>query len=256
MTVSQDLNRLVRGWDFEPGEIKVRKVTGDDGKEKLQLRLDLGVLQMELDGRPDGKRPFGKESLLEHFKDLLARWQAEHGSEEGFRLNGDDCGSLQQEAIQYYHRYLSLFQLEDWDRVIRDTGRNLKVVEFASRFGETDEMRMSFLQFRPYLLMMNTRAIGERHLAQQEFDLCLKNIEWGLERIRDFYRSQNNFEAENTSAEIKMLTQWHSQVRGARPMSKRERLQKELADAIAREQYERAAKLRDALRGLETRESV
>lgn len=252
--MSQDLNSLLKGWDFEPGEIKVRKVPGNDGKEKLQLRLDLGALQMELDGRPDGKRPFGKESLLEHFRDMAARWQAEHGNDTGFRLNNEDCASLQQEAIQYYHRYLSLFQLEEWDRVIRDTARNLKVVDLVSRYGETEEMKWSFLQFRPYLIMMHTRSIGEKHLASGEFDLCIKNIEWGLERIREFHRSQNNSEAEQNSSELKMLTQWLGQVRGQRPLSKREKLQKELADAIAREQYERAAQLRDTLRELEATE--
>lgn len=249
-----DINNLLRGWDFEPGEIKVRKVTGHDGQEKLQLRLDLGVLQMELDGRPDGKRPYGKESLLEHYKDMAARWQAEHGSEEGFRLNAEDCAALQQEAIQYYHRYLSLFQLEDWERVIRDTARNLKVLDLATRYAETDEMKWSFQQFRPYLLMMHTRAIGERHLAGGEFDLCIKNIEYGLERIRDFYRNQGNSEAEQNSAELKMLDQWLGQVRGQRPLTKREKLQKELAEAIAREQYERAAQLRDTLKAMEVTE--
>lgn len=252
--MSHDLNNLLKGWDFEPGEIKVRKIAGNDGKEKLQLRLDLGVLQMELDGRPDGKRPYGKESLLEHYRDMVARWEAEHGSDEGFKLDGNDCAALQQEAIQFYHRYLSLFQLEDWDRVIRDTARNLKVIELAFRYTDTDEMKWSFKQFKPYLLMMHTRSIGERHLAGNEFDLCIKNIEWGLERIRDFYRLQGNPEIEQNSAELKMLTNWLGQVRGRRPISKREKLQRELADAIAREQYERAAELRDTLRAMETTE--
>ena len=36
-----------------------RKIVGEDGKEKLQVRLDLGLLQMELNGRPDGERPHG-----------------------------------------------------------------------------------------------------------------------------------------------------------------------------------------------------
>ena len=253
--MSLDINTLLKGWEFEPGAIKVRKVPGTDGKEKIQLRLDLGVLQMDLDGRPDGKRPFGKESLLDHYKDMVARWHAEHGSDEGFKLNAEDCAALQQEAIQYYHRYLSLFQLEEWERVIRDTARNLKVIELAGRYGESEEMKWSFQQFRPYLLMMHTRAIGEKHLKNSEFDLCIKNIEWGLERIRESYRNQSNPEAEQSSAELKMLTQWLNQVRGQRPLTRREKLQKELADAIASEHYERAAQLRDTLRALEATES-
>ena len=37
---------------------------GSDGKEKVQLRLDLGLIQMEMSGRPDGTRPKSCESLL------------------------------------------------------------------------------------------------------------------------------------------------------------------------------------------------
>ena len=56
-----DLNTLLRDWPHEPGAIKVRKIIGLDGREKLQLRIDLGVLQMEMTGRPDGARPQGCE---------------------------------------------------------------------------------------------------------------------------------------------------------------------------------------------------
>ena len=33
---------MLRGWDYEPGTINVRKVSGLDGNAKLQMRLDLG----------------------------------------------------------------------------------------------------------------------------------------------------------------------------------------------------------------------
>jgi len=52
--MSLDLNTLLKDWPHESGAIKVRKVPGLDGREKLQLRIDLGLLQMELEGRPDG----------------------------------------------------------------------------------------------------------------------------------------------------------------------------------------------------------
>jgi len=42
----------------------VRTLKGKDGMPKIQLRVDLGLLQMNAEGRPDGKKPFGHESLL------------------------------------------------------------------------------------------------------------------------------------------------------------------------------------------------
>jgi len=62
--MSLDLNTILKDWPHESGAIKVRKVAGLDGREKLQLRIDLGVLQMEMSGRPDGVRPHNCESLL------------------------------------------------------------------------------------------------------------------------------------------------------------------------------------------------
>ncbi len=59
--MSLDLNSLLKDWPHESGAIKVRKIIGLDGNEKLQLRIDLGVLQMEMTGRPDGQRPHNCE---------------------------------------------------------------------------------------------------------------------------------------------------------------------------------------------------
>src|ERR1044072_5038791 len=66
LTMSLDLNTILQDWPHENGNIRVREIAGLDGREKLQLRVDLGVLQMELTGRPDGRRPPNCESLLEY----------------------------------------------------------------------------------------------------------------------------------------------------------------------------------------------
>ncbi len=74
--MSLDLNTLLNDWEHESGAIKVRKVPGLDGREKLQLRIDLGLLQMEMTGRPDGKRPHNCESLLQYHQRRAARADA------------------------------------------------------------------------------------------------------------------------------------------------------------------------------------
>ena len=62
--MSLDLNDLLRDWPHEPGVIKVRKILGSDGKEKIQLRIDLGLIQMETIGRPDGQEPHDCEAAF------------------------------------------------------------------------------------------------------------------------------------------------------------------------------------------------
>src|SRR5213079_1690957 len=118
--MSLDLNSILNDWPHENGNIKVRKIAGLDGREKLQLRIDLGVLQMEMSGRPDGQRPHGCESLLAYHRN---RAELAEASGDTYRLSAEECVELQQEAIQYYHRYVSLFQLADYPGVMRDTQR-------------------------------------------------------------------------------------------------------------------------------------
>ena len=72
-----DLNSLLEGWPHEPGQIRVRKIQGMDGREKIQLRLDLGLIQMETTGRPDGLRPNGCESLLDWHRERAEAADAE-----------------------------------------------------------------------------------------------------------------------------------------------------------------------------------
>ena len=118
--MSLDLNDLLRDWPHEPGQIKVRKILGSDGHEKIQLRIDLGLIQMETTGRPDGQKPHGFESLLAYHQSLAK--EKEQSGEETYVLTPEEVAELQQEGIQYYHRYISFFQLNDFAAVIRDTG--------------------------------------------------------------------------------------------------------------------------------------
>src|SRR5438876_10654276 len=107
--MSLDLNSILRDWSHESGSIKVRKIAGLDGREKLQLRVDLGVLQMELTGRPDGRRPNNCESLLEYHQKRAARIEQKG---ETYELTPEQCAELTQEGIQSCTRYLRLFQLK------------------------------------------------------------------------------------------------------------------------------------------------
>ena len=222
----------------------MRKILGSDGKEKIQLRIELGVLQMNTSGRPDGQRPHGFESLLAWHVDRAK--QREAASEE-YALTADECGELQQEGIQYYHRYISLFQLNDFPGVIRDTQRNLDLFTFVSKYSDREEVVQSFEQFRPYVLMMNTRAKASIELEREDYDAAVRQIERGREKIRAAYVDAGNPEGATSSPEIGFLNEWLEEVRQKRPLTKLERLQKEMDIAIASEAYERAAELRDAI---------
>jgi hypothetical protein len=229
----------------------VRKILGSDGKEKIQLRIDLGVIQMETTGRPDGRRPHGCESLLTYHR---GRAKEKESANETYTLSADECGELQQEGIQYYHRYISLFQLNDFAGVVRDTQRNLDLFNFVLQHAEREDMAAAFEQFRPYVLMMNTRAKASIELEREDYAAALRQIERGREKIVDVFSERNTPEALASSPEIAFLDEWIEEVRAKRPLSKLEIMQREMETAIAAEAYERAAELRDAIKAYRKKE--
>ncbi len=200
---------------------------------------------MEMTGRPDGVRPHGCESLLEYHQVRAGR-AVQRG--ENYELTLEQCAELQQEGIQYYHRYLSLFQINDFAGVVRDTQRNLDLFDFVSEHTERDELSWNLQQFRPYVLMMNTRAKASILLAQGKFPEAMREIQHGRDAIADFFERSNFPELAAKSSEIAFLDEWLSEVRAKRPLSKLEVMEKEMETAIAKELYERAAELRDAIR--------
>ena len=104
-----DITKILRSWQYEPSTLNVRTLEAEDGRELIQLRIELGVIQMELEGRPDGLLQDGHESLLA----LLE----ERGTRGG--LDPDICRRLREEGVQRSHRAAALFALSRWDDVIR-----------------------------------------------------------------------------------------------------------------------------------------
>jgi hypothetical protein len=247
---NKDITPVLKGWDYEPGTINVRKVAGADGSPKLQMRLDLGLLQMEMNGRPDGVRPHGCESLLDYFEQLLADHQKRHGSELGFHLSGTQCQLLREEAAMYYHRYLSLFVLEEFGGVVRDTDRNLRVIEMCGQFAEDEQDQLILEQYRPYITMMNARARASIHFKDEKYAEALKAVDQGLASIKEFFERFGQEEAYAHSNEVRVLKRFAKEIRRKLPVDPMQRLQRKLDKAVKNEEYEEAARLRDKMTAL------
>jgi hypothetical protein len=237
----------LEGWEHEPDEMQVRIVPGADGREKLQMRIDLGLLQMELSGRPDGRRPEDAESLLDALE-AQARKLATEGDD--FALDHEACGALMREGVQYYHRYIALFHLERYDLVARDTARNLRLFAFVVRHASRPRDRIQFDQYRPYVTMMHTRAVGLMAIEQGDHRRAVTLIDEGIAGIRSFLRDYEQEDSENECQELRFLLTWREQVENERPVSPFERLEQQLEMAVATEDFEEAARVRDQIRRL------
>ena len=252
--MDSDISQLLDEWDYKTGQVVARRFKGKDGKDKIQLRVDLGLLQMNAEGRPDGKRPFGHDSLFDHYQAKLFKYLGAHdGSAEGFKLKAEDCSKLQLEALQYHHRYVCLLQLADYTGVERDAERNLEVFEFVCKYAESEDMAWSLAQFQPQLLMILTRARAMQAMEASDYPGALELVKQGLERIREFYRERSKTDLLEQSGEVHSLESWLTEIRANRPLSAREKLELALSDAVQREDYEKAAQMRDALRNLKSK---
>lgn len=222
-------------------------IAGDDGRDKIQMRIDLGLLQMECEGRPDGQRPDGFESYLDRGE---ARLKEAIEAGEEFSIEPEECSVLMREGLQYYHRYLSAFHLQLYDMVARDTERNLRLFAFVSRHASRRRDKMQFDQYRPYVAMMRSRALALKEIARDDHAAALEKIDEGVRLIREFLEEYHQGDREADCSELNFLLRWRRDVQQERPTGPLERLEEQLELAVALEIYEEAARLRDQIRKL------
>lgn len=232
-------------WPYDPEGLAIRLIDGEDGREKLQIRLDLGLLQLELDGRPDGQQPHGFPSLYEYHLDRLEAHRERYGNVEGFQLDAAECAALREEASMVYQRYFSLYHIDRFAEVARDTSRNLTVLDFLHRHGASDEDRTELEQFRPYITMMNALSRIELRLVEHDYQGAERILAVALAAVRSFAAQHSG--TYDCDREIEVLSERLAELNAQRPSSEAELLQRRLDEAVAQEDFETAASLRDQL---------
>ncbi len=252
--MSDDISKAIEGWPFQPNEISVRLVRGDDNREKVQLRLDLGLLQMEIEGRPDGQRPHDRESLLEHFEEQQKTHDEANPDAAGFQLQPEDCEALLREGIQYYHRYLSFWHLERFEACARDTKRNLRLLGFVRKHAKRDRDKLQFDRWRPYLSMMHARSLGMPLVNDERYDEAIAIVDEGIGQIRRFLEDYDQEKHADQCAELTQLLSWREEIvtqkAEGKGISKDDplfTLRSDLQEAIEHERFEEAARLRDEI---------
>jgi len=240
--LSKDITPILNGWEHDPDDFQVRIIAGEDGRDKLQRRVDLGLIQMEIDGRPDGQRPFGADSLLDYHEQAHAA-----GPDGPFSLDTNDCAALMREGVQYYHRYLAAYHLQRFDLVARDTSRNLQLFAFVVKHAADRRDRVEFDQYRPYVTMMKARALSAQALNLEDHRAALASIDEGIEGIRSFLRDYDQEEDQVNCRELGKLIRLRREVEQARPVGPIDRLEQQLELAVSLEAYEEAARLRDQI---------
>jgi hypothetical protein len=248
MAEAFDLRGVLQSWPYDPDN-DARFARGEDGREILQVRTPLGIEQYETEGRPDGVRPHGMESLLQYHLQRLAKAKTEN-RESDFALAPKQCGELFTEGTLYYFRYVRLFQLKDWTRTVRDTTRNLEVFDLIRRYARREEDQQFLEKWRPYIIRVNSTAAVMLELEQHAYEKALRLVNEAVERLEkleDMDDETFRFELERSLVALRELA---AQIQKNRPLSELEQLEHQLRRAIERQEFEHAAQLRDRIRAL------
>ncbi len=234
-----DIDFILRDWPYQVGVVSARVIRASDERKVYQMRIELGVLQMESTGRPDGRRPGGEATYLEWLR-------AEAGRSAGsFVLSEEQCFEVDREFLQYYHRRVCCLALREFDQAIADADHTLSLMDFATAHSPDEQWSLSHEQYRVYVLFHRTqaRALQELHRAGPE--AAIEAIDEGLVQVRRLFvhlDAESEYEQDEL---VRQLGEMKESVRQEYQLGRT--LAEQLAEAVAAEEYERAAALRDEI---------
>ncbi len=237
---AQHLDHILRDWPYDPETVSVRIVAGTDARDVIQMRVDMGVLQLETSGRPDGARPNGCET----YYDYLLTESVRVG--ETFTLDETQCSEADREFVQFYHRRICWLALRRFADAVRDADHTLAFMDFCRKHSPDDQWTLSHEQYRPFVLFHRTQAAALAELEDGSGpESAVQAINDGLDRIRrvfEDYEAEEHFEEDDL---VERLIELRESLRDHYNVGRT--LQERLSEAIASEQYELAATLRDEL---------
>ncbi len=239
MSEHQDLDPILRRWSYQPGVISARVLQADDGRDVLQMRIEMGVLQMETASRPDGETPGGAETYLDY---LI---QESFGNGDSFVLTDDQCFEVDREFVQFYHRRICCLALRKFDWAVRDADHTLALMDFAAVHSPDPEWTLSHEQYRPFVHFHRTQAVAMGELQRSGPETAIEAITDGLGRIREALATMGAEERFDDDDLVAQLIELKESLREEYHVGLT--LAEQLSDAVANEEYERAAKLRDEI---------
>lgn len=235
-----DIDFVLHEWPFKAGVIAARLIRAGDGREVLQMRIEMGLLQMETTGRPDGEHPGGVDTCLEWLGEL-ARTQG-----EAFVLSEAQCMEIDREFVQFYHRRICCLALRQFDRALADADYTLALMDFVAIHSPNPQWALSHEQYRPFVLFHRIQAAAMQALEEPSGpEAAIETINRGLDEMRDVFAkfgAEEQFEQDELVGQLAVMKE---SLREEYRVGKT--LAEQLADAVAAEEYERAARLRDEI---------
>jgi hypothetical protein len=239
MSEHQDIDFIFREWPYQPGVISARLVQAHDGREVLQMRIEMGLLQMEVAGRPDGEKPHGKETYL----DWIRHQAAAPG--KPLVLSDQQRFEIDREFLQFYHRRICYLSLRQFDRAVADADHTLALMDFVAAHCSDQEWTTSHEQYRAFVCFHRTQAAAMALLERSGPQAAIEELDAGLAKLRQVFASIEADEEFQQDELVSQLLELKESLRKEYELGPT--LAEQLSEAVAGEEYERAARLRDEI---------
>ncbi len=229
-----DLEQFLRDFPYEPGRLNARLVRLADGREVVQVRVEMGVLQMEADGRPD-RRP----SVLERTRERIRHQRG--------RLGGGDAAEIRLELVQHQQRAIAFLALGESRRALADADRVLLGASLLAEAATNAEAEWAE-GARFSAIVLRTRAAAAMLATGGRGREAGALIEAGLEMLRDAADRVGIGDQFERLGDVTALRALRDMLVPQLPPAQRSELEARLRAAIQSENFELAAILRDELR--------
>lgn len=239
---NQDIDTALQGWEFKPGVVQARLVQARDGRQVIQMRVDLGVLQIETAGRPDGQRPHGYPTYFDYLQQQ-SRMSSKGG--QTFILSEEQSMEADREFVQYYHRRICWLALRNYARAVADADHTLAFMNFVRDHAPSDDYRDAHERYRGFVLFHRIQAVAALAAEHNDAEGAIDQIREGLNEIRAFFAAYDMEEQMEEDGMVQQLRKMEDSLRELHNIDST--LKEKLEQAVANEEYELAAKLRDAL---------
>jgi len=257
--MSKDITAILANWPKDEAMVTARLIKGEDSVEMIQVRLDCGLLQMYLDGRPDGTRPHGHETYFEY---LQRHCQSKYGgeAEQFLHRNEQVWELLDRELSQFYHRRLALLALAKqfqqagrrgrarrfYSKAVRDANHTLQAMNFIKQYCDDADHVESHERFKPFVLWHRTLALAQMQMLAKDFDEAIEQVKLGMDGIAKVYESHGLKKWLRYDPSLAELRTLEREIR--RKYGVKATLKEQLQQAIGSENFELAARIRDTLR--------
>ncbi len=246
----RDIDEALHGWPFEPDPneaMAVREVRARDGRSVLQIRVELGIMQLEVEGRPDGIRPHSFPTFLDYLRHRASSRSSGGGNKPPWAMSAEHCVEADREFVQYYKRRIAWLTLQRYDKAVQDAEHSLALADFVQRHANDPEYVALHERSRGLVLLHKTQATAALSIERNKPEESIDIIRDGIERLIEHQQSiQNDLDDTPNEPFIEQLRAIEREIRKDYAVEKT--LKEQLDEAVADEDYELAARLRDQIK--------